>query len=65
MYTVFSISLFVRQDYLKKVSVALVNDESGRKAERFITHHTQLGKFRRLILSFQAADAATDSTLLD
>lgn len=39
-------------------------DESAREAEGSITHQTLLGKFRSLILSFQAVDTARDSTLL-
>lgn len=44
--------------------MSLVKDESAEGAESFITHQALLGKFRSLILSFPAADTASDPTLL-
>lgn len=65
MYTVLPISLCGRQKYHRTISLSLVKDESARKPERFITHQAVLGKFKSLILSFQAVDTASDSTWLN
>ena len=54
-----------RQNHLQTINASLLKDESAWEHERFITHQRVLGKFRNLILSFQAVDAASDSTLLN